>query len=100
MRFLLLILFAAAVAGCTRHHNSAPANVALPLDSAKVLAIARHEIATKETWDNQAEFETPKYHTNTSSWSVFVWRLPKRPGGHRLIRIDETGRVTDYIDGK
>jgi hypothetical protein len=99
MRYFASILLAVLVFGCARK-PSTPTEAALPLDATKVVAIARQAVATNDTWLAQAEFETPQHETNGSGWSVLVWRLPKTPGGHRLILIDETGKVTDYIRGR
>jgi hypothetical protein len=68
------------------------------LDAERVLAIARAAVATNDTWLDKAEFETPKRKAD-GTWSVMVWRLPKTPGGHRLITVDATGKVTDYMRG-
>ena len=99
MRYLASILLVVLVFGCARR-TSTPTVAALPLDAAKVIAIARQTVATNDTWLAQAEFETPQHETNGSGWGVLVWRLPKTPGGHRQILIDETGKVTDYIRGR
>jgi hypothetical protein len=69
------------------------------LDAAQVLAIARAAVATNDTWIDRAEFGTPTQRTN-GTWSVTVWRLPKQPGGHRLITVDANGKVTDYVRGR
>jgi hypothetical protein len=69
------------------------------LDAAQVLAIARAAVATNDTWLDRAEFEPPKQQTN-GTWSVIVWRLPKQPGGHRIVSIDATGKVTGYLRGR
>jgi len=63
------------------------------------LAIARQAVATNDKWADRAEFQTPERQPD-GSWSVLVWRLPNVPGGHRLIRIDEKGRVKDYVRGQ
>jgi Flp pilus assembly protein CpaB len=68
------------------------------LDDARVLAIARAAVATKDTWVDRAEFDRPKRHPD-GSWSVFVWRLPTTWGGHRFISIDPKGSVTAYERG-
>jgi len=94
MRYFAFILLVVFVSACTRT-EAAP-----PLDAAKVVSIARQAVATNDTWLARAEFETPRHETNGSGWRVMVWRLPKSPGGHRLILIDESGKVTHYIRGK
>jgi len=99
MRILSLILFATVVVGCSRT-SPTPTPGGAVLDEARVLAVARAAVATDDSWIDRPEFQTPHHETNGSGWSVLVWRLPKMPGGHRLILINETGRVTDYIRGK
>ena len=100
---VILLLSLAAEVGCGR----APSRPALdaaaasaapgPLDEAQVLAIARRAVASNFDWVDQAEFDPPR--RDGSGWSVFVWSLPKRPGGHVMILIDETGKVTDTLLG-
>jgi hypothetical protein len=68
------------------------------LSGAEVLAIARQAVATNDTWLDRAEFETPRRQAD-GSWSVLVWRLPKVPGGHRVIHINDKGQVTSYHRG-
>ena len=99
MRLFVSIMLLAVAVGCARSSGTRT-EVASPLDLAKVAAIARQAVTTNDTWVARAEFETPHHETDGSGWSVLVWRLPKTPGGHRLILIDETGRVTAYIRGK
>lgn len=102
MRVLLFIILAVVV-GCSRSSHTrtevaAPRTAATAaLDEGKVIAIARQAVATNDTWVTRAEFETPRH--DGSGWSVLVWRLPKTPGGHRVILIDRTGRVTEYLRG-
>jgi hypothetical protein len=69
------------------------------LDQEAILTIARRAVATNDTWLSQAEFETPQRKAD-GSWTVLVWRLPKTPGGHRVIAIDKEGKVTGYVRGK
>ena len=63
-----------------------------------IVEIARHAVATNDTWVAQAEFEKPRPEAY-GRWSVLVWRLPETPGGFRLITIDSDGRVTGYKRG-
>jgi hypothetical protein len=101
---LLLIVGLGLLSGCA-HHQRADTNGARPVteqtvivDEARVIEIARQAVAANDTWVDRAEFGRPKRRAD-GSWSVLVWRLPKVPGGHRIIRIDEKGRVTAYIRG-
>jgi hypothetical protein len=64
-----------------------------------ILRIARQAVSTNDNWIDMAEFEPPQRRTDGPGWSVHVWRLPKTPGGDRLIVIDDKGKVTDYIRG-
>jgi len=68
------------------------------LDEAKVTEIARRAVAANDSWVDRAEFERPQ-RLPDGSWSVMVWRLPKTPGGHRVILINDKGQVTAYHRG-
>ena len=68
------------------------------LSGAEVLAIAQQAVATNDNWLGHAEFESPRRQAD-GSWSVLVWRLPKTPGGHRVIQINDKGQVTSYHRG-
>ncbi len=100
MRAFACLLLAAIAASCSHAPTSRqpPAQNAA-LDRAVVLAIARDAVRTNDTWFDRAEFEAPARQAD-GSWSVLVWRLPKVPGGQRLISIDEQGRVTAYYRGR
>jgi hypothetical protein len=99
MRALLLLIFTAMIAGCAPSKGTLAkkANSGV-LDEARVLEIARGAVASNDTWVDRAEFESPERQPD-GSWRVIVWRLPKTPGGDRLISIDEKGKVTSYIRG-
>ena len=101
----LLIAGLGFIAGCghyepadTRAMPPATAQAAAPSET-QVLAIARQAVATNDTWLDRAEFETPRRRPD-GSWSVLVWRLPKVPGGHRVIHIKDKGQVTSYFRGR
>ena len=102
---LLLLAALALAAGCGhRSHPDATAPLAVTgqmatLTETEVLAIARQAVTTNDTWLDRAEFEPPKRRPD-GSWSVLVWRLPKTPGGHRVISISEQGQVTGYFRGR
>jgi hypothetical protein len=66
------------------------------LDEARVLAIARAAVATNDTWLDRAEFETPELESD-GSWVVSDWRLPKTPGGNRVITVDPKGLIRHYV---
>ena len=92
------------LAGCghSRSADTVPARSSVNqppvLTEAEVVAIARQAVATNDTWLDRAEFETPRRQPG-GSWSVLVWRLPKTPGGHRIIHINDQGQVTAYFRG-
>jgi len=100
----VLLLMSALVAGCgaprSVESGSSPPAATKPggLTQAEVLAIARQAVGTNDTWLDRAEFETPRKRSD-GTWSVLVWRLPKTPGGHRVIIIDEKGQVKRYFRG-
>lgn len=97
-RFVLIILTAVAM-GCApdpaTRQAAADGGV---LDEASVLVIARAAVATNDTWVARAEFEAPQRQPD-GSWTVWVWRRPATPGGHRCIILDAQGRVTSYRRG-
>ena len=101
---LFSIIALGLISGCVHSQRAGTGGVApiadraVILDEAKVIEIARQAVAANDAWVEKAEFERPRRRSD-GSWSVFVWRLPKVPGGHRLIVIDQNGRVTDYIRG-
>ena len=103
-KLLLLLIGLGMVSGCAHRQGDGTAVAPLAadqtviLDEAKVLQIARQAVATNDTWVDRAEFGRPKRQAD-GSWRVLVWRLPKAPGGHRTVLIDEQGRITAYIRG-
>lgn len=68
------------------------------IDETRAVIIAQDAVRKNDSWIDRAEFGTPHRKSN-GSWRVLVWRLPKVPGGHRLILIDAKGNVTAYIRG-
>jgi hypothetical protein len=106
MKMLMLLLIAelGLVVGCG-HCPDAVTKATPPvagqttaLRDTQVLAIARLAVATNDTWLDRAEFETPRRQAD-GSWSVLVWRLPKVPGGHRVINMNDKGQVMSYFRG-
>jgi hypothetical protein len=101
---LLSIVGLGLLSGCTfgprDGAGAAPSLTAqtVNLDENKVAEIARQAVTDNDTWVDRAEFGPPKRRAD-GTWSVLVWRLPKVPGGHRLILINAKGRVTAYIRG-
>ena len=102
MRIFLHIILAVVAVGCTpkpgtRTEGAPPImSEVVALDEAKASAIARQVVATNGTWVNRATFEAKR---DGSGWSVIVWRQPPVFGGHRVVQIDERGRVTASIRG-
>lgn len=102
MRSPLYIILVAVAVGCSpksdTQRQAAPSatNALAVLDAAGVLAIARHAVSTNDNWVDRATFEVKR---DGSGWRVLVQRQPIEFGGDRIIRIDETGRVTAYVRG-
>ena len=92
--------------GCSSHHNGdshadkskAPETVpnSDEVNEANVLAIAKREVANRETWGDRAKYDIT---FDKQQWNVVVWRLPETPGGCRYISIDHTGAVVEYTRG-
>lgn len=96
---LLSIAGLGLVVGCGHHLDAVTkktprvAGQSTVLSEMQVLAIARQAVATNDTWLNRAEFENLRRQAD-GSWSVLISRLPKVPGGHRVININGKGWVT------
>ena len=69
------------------------------LDKNGIIDIARRAVEANDSWADRAEFEAPDKNAD-GSWSILVWRIPKTPGGHRLITIDKEGKVISYTRGR
>ena len=76
------------------------------LDQERAIEIARREVRARETWEARAKYTATR---DDGGWSVFVQRVEGRspqgedlvmPGGHRLLKIDGQGKVTDYFLGE
>ena len=63
----------------------------------EAIAIARTALEQHDIWADRAEFEARR---TEDGWAVTIWRLPKTPGGHRLVEIDNQGRVVAYVSGE
>ena len=111
MRVFLTMLLSVIASGCVHKPSSAEIG-ALPapvtesgyrlqhegMDEIRALIIAQDAVRMNDSWIDSAEFGAP-HQQSDGSWSVLMWRLPKSPGGHRLILIDHMGRVTAYVRG-
>jgi hypothetical protein len=73
--------------------------LSLSPQEAKIVDIAKQAVSANDGGIDRAEFKRPEHHSD-GSWSVYVWRKPATPGGHRSIEIDAKGNVTKYIRGK
>ena len=93
----LCILFAVASCSKSAQPEVESSATAATVDEARALEIAKAQIAEKETWGDRAEYSAKQVD---GGWAVTVWRLPKTPGGHRLIEIDGQGSVTAYLRGR
>lgn len=67
------------------------------IDEARAIEIAKILVAERETWADRAEYTAKKAE---DGWSVMVWRIPKTPGGHRLITFTREGRLVKYMRGR
>ncbi len=67
------------------------------IDEARAIEIAKILVADKETWADRAEYTAKKAG---EGWSVMVWRIPKTPGGHRLISLTREGKLVKYVRGR
>ena len=102
-----VLVFAFSSFGCTPHYSTdanADNDVQETSDGEPgvlseddVLEIAKRELAVRDTWADRAEFDVSR---DGESWSVYIVRLPKTPGGHRVVTIDSNGTVTDYFRGR
>ena len=77
------------------------------LTEQEVIEIAKQAITQNDTWADRATYKAKG--DDDGDWSVTVWRItgydsngkPKfTPGGHRLVLIDSTGKVTGYMKGR
>jgi hypothetical protein len=91
---VLAFLTSCSPPGTARVNRSRP----LTPEETRIVAIARQAVTTNDTWVAHAEFELPRRRPE-GGWSVMVWDLPATPGGFRIVVIDESGRVTDYVKG-
>ena len=90
---------------CVKHTPLSQDNVIKSDDATKglnisedeAIEIAKQEIRKRETWNSETECSVSR---TKDGCNVMVWRLPKVPGGHRLIEISNKGEVLDYIIGK
>jgi hypothetical protein len=100
MNTLLSILLVAFTVGCSSvsdekrmvDSHDAP-------DKIRIIEIARQAVEANDSWADRAEFQAPVKNAD-GSWSILAYRIPKTPGGHRLITINQEGKITSYTRGK
>jgi hypothetical protein len=99
MRFIFIFALLALLTACSqprapRIKTTRP----LTAEEARIVEIARQAVATNDAWVERAEFHPPRRQPE-GGWSVMVWRLPATPGGFRIVTINDSGKVTDYVRG-
>lgn len=100
MKNLPVFVLAPLVAILAACSGTPKPDAASVLTDKEVLAIAREAVANNETWLDQAEFDAPKRGEGAANWTVMVWRLPKTPGGFRVVAVDDAGQVVSYMRGR
>ncbi len=82
------------------------------LTEAEVLAIARNAVAARDSSLKHARFDAPKFDRQQNWWTVLVRDPPAEAaggtvekiettgGGHRIVVIDNSGKVIKYIPGR
>jgi hypothetical protein len=87
-------------------HKISSVPLAGQLNESKVVEIAKYVVAQNETWADFATYEAQRFPDGT--WGVTVWRVtgyyndgtPKfSSGSHRVVIVDSTGKVIEYIRG-
>lgn len=111
MGILGLAVSCLLIVGCIWVRNKAPVSPTTKqgkrmLQESDIRAIARKAVTAHDTWAESAIYEVRR---EGSGWSVIVRRIEGYdqsgrpqfvPGGHRIVQIDDAGRVTAYIRGK
>jgi hypothetical protein len=80
-------------------------NVPIPLFHDKPVGILSEtasvtgirEVIRREGWFGRADEPT---HQGENCWVVRVWHWPKSPGGVRIVRVGDDGKVRGYQRGK
>lgn len=92
MRTGLALLLAAVTAVACAASQPPPR-----LDESGAIAVARAEVARRETGWKDVEYSA---RASAESWVVTAWRLPKTPGGTRVITVGTDGKVLRYERGE
>jgi hypothetical protein len=118
-RELCIAVLLGALCGCEKTDTPPPKgeakappakSAAAKLDEKAVIEIAKKAVAEKDpAWADRATYEAKRDKDTPGGWWVTVWRIAGHdkegkplftPGGHRGVRIDETGKVTAYMLGE
>ena len=70
-----------------------------PMTKAEIQSIARVAFAESGLPPGKVEIREPR-HRPDGTWSVLIEGIPKTPGAHCLILIDESGEVIQVIRGR
>jgi hypothetical protein len=77
-----------------------PANCkARPLSRHEVIEIVQEEIRKQGGDPNSTKTSKIQIKRDGCDYIVYQVFRPKRPGGYLFVRIDEFGKVTDYLPG-
>jgi hypothetical protein len=60
----------------------------------RILEVARRAAGPEYRADT-----TPRMQVDGDTCSVLLWRLPKKPGGYRIVTVDAHGRVVSVRPG-
>jgi uncharacterized lipoprotein YajG len=108
---LLLCAAVLLMAGCGKTPappNAKATNAPAAATEGEKLAIAsaKKAVAANDDWANEAVYEVKP---DGEGWTVLVQRIVAydregnpmfAPGGNRLVRLDKTGKVTEYMRGQ
>ena len=78
---------------------SACSSSRLRLGEAAIAKQAKEEVMRREGVEEKTLEVQSVNHTN-SQWEILIWRLPKTPGGTRLVTLSEKGQILGYVRGK
>ena len=66
------------------------------IDEAEASAIAMAEVLEREGWKADELDLSPRQSTG-DVWRIVVWRMPRGPGGSRVIELASDGTVLRYV---
>ena len=70
-----------------------------PLSREEIIDIAREEIKKREGDPESIRTSAIKIKNDGCDYIYYQVFQPKRPGGYLFVRIDESGKVVDYMPG-